>query len=68
MPIFYDVTIELVTVFCTECSSWFACAWSREEARESAGRHEAQCHPNVFTVRNKIARRAREKASVPPKV
>lgn len=68
MAIFYDVTITLVTVFCTECSSWFACAYDRDEARASAGRHEAQCHPDVFTVRDKIARRARERECVPPKV
>jgi hypothetical protein len=67
MPIFYDVTQTLINVFCAECPSWFACAWDRDKARESAAAHEAACHPGVFTVRNKVARHARENAPSLPK-
>lgn len=66
MAVFYDITKTLSTAFCSECSSWFACADTPALARKSAAAHEAAVHPEVFQVRNQVARHAREdQASLP---
>lgn len=61
--------IAYIHSFCTDCSYWYAFAWTRDEAYGQAERHLMNVHDiesnAAQAARHKAAQRARERADTP---
>lgn len=55
--IIFDKSDRYIALFCSECTSWHAFAWTRDEAEQAAASHEERCHPGEYETRQRISNR-----------